>query len=60
MNSNPSAIATAAAELPQPARFTDVKAAQAYLTANNISYVLAQFVDIHGEIGRASCRERVS
>jgi len=48
MNPNPSAIAAAAAELPQPARFTDVKAAQAYLTANNVSYVLAQFVDIHG------------
>ena len=29
-------------------RFDTVEAAQAFLRANGVSYVLAQFVDIHG------------
>jgi glutamine synthetase len=45
---NPSPTAIAAAELPQPMRFDTVQAAQTYLTAHDVSYVLAQFVDIHG------------
>lgn len=46
MNPSPSAIH--AAELPAPVRFDNVQAAQAYLTSHDVSYVLAQFVDIHG------------
>lgn len=37
-----------AAQLPPPLRFDNVQAAQAFLTQQNVSYVLAQFVDIHG------------
>ena len=37
-----------AGQLPAPLRFDSVEAAQGYLTANDIGYVLAQFVDIHG------------
>ncbi|KKW67604.1 glutamine synthetase [Lampropedia cohaerens] len=35
-------------QLVQPPQFDNVEAAQAYLQANDIGYVLAQFVDIHG------------
>ncbi len=41
------AVAHAAA-LPAPQRFTELAAAQRYLTAQGVGYVLAQFVDIHG------------
>lgn len=43
-----SAAALAAATLPSPLRFETVEAAQAHLTNCDVSYVLAQFVDIHG------------
>ena len=39
--------ALAGALVPSP-RFDDVQAAQNYLSAQGVSYVLAQFVDIHG------------
>lgn len=35
-------------ELVEPARFDTVESAQQYLRAHRVSYVLAQFVDIHG------------
>lgn len=38
----------AAAAPATPLRFQDVRAAQAELSARGVSYVLAQFVDIHG------------
>jgi len=37
-----------AAVLPKPQRFGTVEAAQQHLSAHGVSYVLAQFVDIHG------------
>jgi glutamine synthetase len=44
----PNRAAAAAATLPPRLYFDDVEAAQAHLTSHDISYVLAQFVDIHG------------
>ncbi len=37
-----------AGTLPAPLRVDTVEAAQAYLTSQDVSYVLAQFVDMHG------------
>ena len=37
-----------ASTLPAPLRIDSVTAAQAYLTSQDVSYVLAQFVDLHG------------
>ena len=37
-----------ASTLPAPLRVDSVTAAQAYLTSQDVSYVLAQFVDLHG------------
>ena len=50
MSAEPLRLATplTALQLPAPLRFETVEAAQAYLTANETGYVLAQFVDIHG------------
>jgi len=48
MNPPAPAAALASADLPAPQRFTDVRAAQAWLAAQGVGYVLAQFVDIHG------------
>jgi glutamine synthetase len=42
------AMPLTATQLPAPLRFENVEAAHAYLTANDIGFVLAQFVDIHG------------
>jgi glutamine synthetase len=42
------ADAALAAKLPERPRFESIEAAQSYLTRNGVSYVLAQFVDIHG------------
>jgi glutamine synthetase len=44
----PHLVRTPPGELVVPPRFSNVEAAQAYLQASGISYVLAQFVDIHG------------
>lgn len=46
MSLNPAA--PAGGPLPEPQRFHDVEAAKAYLLAQGVGYVLAQFVDIHG------------
>src|SRR5262245_47296240 len=50
MSAEPLRLATplTATQLPAPLRFDDVEAAQVYLTANGVGFVLAQFVDIHG------------
>jgi glutamine synthetase len=41
-------LALAAAQSTDPLRFHDVRSAQAELSARGVTYVLAQFVDIHG------------
>ena len=45
---SPGHAARTAATLPVPPRFESLEAAQRYLTSQDVSYVLAQFVDIHG------------